>query len=526
MIKVIQKRLNYFFYLILILISSSVNFYYGFLGVNPIDNFTIFNAGYYFLNGYIPFKDYWVVTGPFLDFTQLFIFKILGVNWFAYVSHSTLLNVIFSVVTFFTLLKFNLNKIAALFYSLLLSLISYPQVGTPFVDHHASILSLIGLYFFILAVKTSKAQYWFLFPIIFFVSFMSKQTPTAYIITSLFFLIIYFFFYNFNKKNIIALFLGSISSITILIIFLQIFQINFYDFYVQYFSFPSSVGENRLGAGFLFPIEFSRYFLKFKLIHFSYLLLVFVIIKKITKDLDFIKSKDFVIILSLIFTSYAFIFHQLLTLNVKFVYFIIPILAAFSHIYVAQHLDKKKLSLPILILTVIFSSYYFFKYVNERKFVVPFDYYDKKIAVRTNIIDNKYNFNWISSLNSDPKKEIKNIEKIITFFKNNPEKGNYMIITDYQFILSRINNKKNIFINKWYHPGVSYPMPNNKNFNYYKKFIIQKIQDNEVLTIYFIQPSWFRNSNEIFFKKILTNCVFEKTYLNGSIVAFNIKNCF
>ena len=129
--------------------------------------------------------------------------------------------------------------------------------------------------------------------------------------------------------------------------------------------------------------------------------------------------------MSLIFTSYAFILHQLLTLNVKFVYFIIPILAAFSHIYVVQHLDKKKLSFPILILTLIFSSYYFFQYVNERKFVVPFDYYDKKIAVRTNIIDNKYNFNWISSLNSDPKKEIKNIEKIITFFKSNPEKGNY-----------------------------------------------------------------------------------------------------
>ena len=92
--------------------------------------------------------------------------------------------------------------------------------------------------------------------------------------------------------------------------------------------------------------------------------------------------------------------------------------------------------------------------------------------------------------------------------------------------MSRIENEKNIFINKWYHPGVSYPMSNNKNFNYYKKFINQKMQDNEVLTIYFVQPSWFRDSNEIFFKKILTNCVFEKTYLNGLIVAFNIKNCF
>jgi len=526
MIKIIKKRLNYFFYLILIFTSSLTTFYYGFLGINPIDNFTVFNAGFYFLNGYIPFKDYWVVTGPFLDLTQLFIFKILGVNWFAYVSHSMLLNVILSVATFFTLLNFNLNKTIALFYSLLLSLISYPQVGTPFVDHHASILSLIGVYFFILAVRTNKTRYWFLLPIIFFISFMSKQTPTAYIIISLFFLIIYFFFYNFNKKNFISLLLGSVASIVILIIFLKSFQINFYDFYNQYFSFASSVGRDRLNADFLFPIEFSRYFLKFKLIHFSYGLLIFVLIKKVIKDLNFMKSRDFVIILSLILTSYSFIFHQLLTLNVKFVYFIIPVLASFSHIYTIKYLDKKKLSLPILILTLIFSSYYFLKYINERKFVVPFDYYNKKIAVKTNIIDGKYNFNWISSLSSEPKKEIKQIEKIITFFNNNSEEGNYVIITDYQFILSKIDNHRNIFINKWYHPGVSYPLPNNKSFNYYKKFIIQKMSDNEVLTIYFIQPSWFQNSNEIFFKKLLTNCISEKTYLDGSIVAFNIKNCF
>ena len=106
------------------------------------------------------------------------------------------------------------------------------------------------------------------------------------------------------------------------------------------------------------------------------------------------------------------------------------------------------------------------KYINERKFVVPFDYYNKKITVKTNIIDNKYNFNWISSLSSEPKKEIKHIEKIITFFNNNSEEGNYVIITDYQFILSKIDTQRNIFINKWHHPGVSYPMPNNKNFNY------------------------------------------------------------
>ena len=192
--KVIQRKLDYFFWFLLILISGSINSYYGFRGINPIDNFTIYSSGYYILNGYVPFKDFWVVTGPFLDLTQYLFFKILGVNWKAYVFHSSLLNIIFTLITFLTLSSFSIKKIYAFFYATLISIISYPQVGTPFVDHHASILSLIGLNFFILAIKTGENKYWFLIPISFFLSFMSKQTPTAYFILYLFPLIIFFLF--------------------------------------------------------------------------------------------------------------------------------------------------------------------------------------------------------------------------------------------------------------------------------------------------------------------------------------------
>ena len=68
------KLLIYIFFLVLI--SFSINHYYAFLGVLPVDTFSTFNAGYDVLNGAIPFKDYWVLKGIVLDFIQAAFFKI------------------------------------------------------------------------------------------------------------------------------------------------------------------------------------------------------------------------------------------------------------------------------------------------------------------------------------------------------------------------------------------------------------------------------------------------------------------
>ena len=134
-------------------------------------------------------------------------------------------------------------------------------------------------------------------------------------------------------------------------------------------------------------------------------------------------------------------------------------------------------------------------------------------------------FNWITNLNQYPKNEIRDVKKVINFFQN-LDQDNYIIITDYQFIFSKIKSQNNIFINKWYHPGVSYPQENNEFFEIYKNFFVKKIKDNKVISIYFVKPSWFGNSNELFFKRLFSDCINEKNYLDGIIIGFNIKNCF
>ena len=160
----LKKKKETFYSIIIFLFSISINQYYGNLGVCPIDSFWFFNSGYDSLKGYYPFRDYWTIAGPFITFTQAIFFKLLGVSWFSYVFHASVFNFLISILTFYTLLKFKLRSDYCLLYSLLISILAYPSSGTPYVDHHASILSIISLLMFILALKTNSKIYWFILP--------------------------------------------------------------------------------------------------------------------------------------------------------------------------------------------------------------------------------------------------------------------------------------------------------------------------------------------------------------------------
>ena len=74
---------------------------------------------------------------------------------------------------------------------------------------------------------------------------------------------------------------------------------------------------------FLFPLEFKRIVLRFKLLHLSSLILFIVIIKKIREDYKYLKHDEFLIIAALIGSTFALIVHQLMIINGIFIFFMI-----------------------------------------------------------------------------------------------------------------------------------------------------------------------------------------------------------
>ena len=496
-----HKKVLYFF--TIFIFSTSFNQFYGNLGVCPIDSFWFFNAGYDALNGYYPFKDYWTIAGPFITFTQAILFKIFGVSWFSYVLHASLFNFLISISTFYTLNKLKLNINYSFFYAILVAVVAYPSAGTPYVDHHASILSVLSIFIFILAINTKSKFYWFFLPIVLFVSFLTKQAPTGHIFLIISFLSIVYFVFNFNIIKIFYSILGSIFIILLFILILSITSISFTAFIDQYINFPLSIGKMRFEL-FLFPLEFTRIFLRFKIIHLSYLILILVTIKCLKKDFKYLKSNEFLITLSIILTSYALIAHQLMTINGMFIYFIIPILAGFSHIYYKKHYIYKKNILNLILLFTFFSTvYYGYKYVHKRDFM---DLRNANMSktVDANIFSNQLNgLKWISCLNQkNPKNEISQLLEIINIIKK--DKRVKSIITDYQFISVILSSYDYSSSQVWFINHVVNHEKENYFFKLYKDFFINNIKNNKIEVAYVIKPLW--GGNNVFENGLNKNC--------------------
>ena len=67
---------------IILIFSICFNQYFGNRGVFPADSFAFFDSGYRILNGEFPFKDYWVVSGVFIDYFQALLFLIFGTIYY------------------------------------------------------------------------------------------------------------------------------------------------------------------------------------------------------------------------------------------------------------------------------------------------------------------------------------------------------------------------------------------------------------------------------------------------------------
>jgi len=184
---------NYLFISLIAIFSFFVNFYYAHIGVMPSDNFVLYNGGYRILNGYIPFKDYWLVTGPLLDYLNAFFFLIGGMSWKVYITHSSIFNSLITLSTYFFLINLNLNKNFSLFYSILFSLLMYPVVGTPFVDHHSTIFMLIAYYLLMIGIIKNNNNLFLYIPFLMSLAFLSKQTPASYGLFGLLFIFSFYF---------------------------------------------------------------------------------------------------------------------------------------------------------------------------------------------------------------------------------------------------------------------------------------------------------------------------------------------
>jgi hypothetical protein len=509
-------NINISYTIIIICVAIAINQYFGNIGVYPIDSFFPFNASYEILNNKYPFRDYWTITGPFMDVTQAILFYLFGVNWTIYVLHASIVNAVLGVIVYYFLINFSLSKSYSLVYALLTVSLAYPSSGTPYVDHHASILSIISLLIFIIAIKKGTSSLWYFLPILFFFSFLTKQSPTSYIflIIGIFYIINLFLYRQYLLT--IKIIIETLIIIFILFIIFDYSEIKPIDFYIQYIEYPLSIGENRIND-FLFPFDFKRIFLRQKWIHLSLLPLYILFFKKLVNR-DFNSNKEFIYFGSIILSSFAFISHQLMTINGYFIFFLIPIYAGFSHCFIKNRIFKKEIF--FLLITCVISTYYFNKYIQSRNFM-DLKKSDLKYKIEGKLIHEKLkSLKWITYRSEKkPLKEITELNNVIEIIEN--DKSNKALITDYQFISVILGINDNSPSKVWYNHHV-YPTENHRLYGFYKNFFIEALRKEKIEKIFVVKPIV---GDQNIVEKIFKNKCYSKKIEADILDVYNIDDC-
>ena len=467
-------------YFALVVLAFSINFWTGIRGVFPIDTFLHYDTAFKILENEIPIRDYWVIHGIALDYFQSLFFYLFGVNWISYLAHSSTFNSLITIFVYVFLNQLEIGRINSFLLSAFFSILAYPISGVPFLDHHATFFCLISLLLFYFSIKNNKTYLYYTIPIFFGLAFLSKPVPSFYILIT--FLIV-LSIYIFKERNILLarnLIIGSIIFILLLLLFFKIQKIPIISFYEQLILYPLSIGEQRIEN--IFEAIKNRIF-NYKFIILTLLFIIFLMVKN--SNYNRLSKENRYILLILILFSVVMIFHQLLTKNQNFIFFLIPINTGLI-LFLLKYTEyqKKKISTILLILTFLITCKYHERFNIDRKFHELQNMNLNTSLNASEISESLYPLKWITPNFENPKKEFLIIKKFLEEINN--ESDNVLLISNYNFIDSIIEKK--LFLVSRNYDDVTIPSKKNKFFDSFKNQLLTKINEQNIKTIFIFSP--------------------------------------
>jgi len=168
---------------LLFAIGVSVNLTYGRRGFLPLDQSIVFDGGWRLMSGQVPFRDFVAPSGIVPSAIQAGFFRALGVTWFAYCVHASIVNGLFAVAVYGLLRLCGSTRVEAAAFGALSTFYFYPPIGTPFMDQHSFFfMTLMFLAAAAGSTATGLAELaaWFAVPVLFTLGYSSGQIPMAF----------------------------------------------------------------------------------------------------------------------------------------------------------------------------------------------------------------------------------------------------------------------------------------------------------------------------------------------------------
>ena len=267
-------------------------------------------------------------------------------------------------------------------------------------------------------------------------------------------------------------------------------KISFDLFLNQYFLFPQTIASERLKE---YQFTFNNIILNFKFIYVLLFLTIFLLFLKIkySKKID----ETILVSFSLILISISLIFHQIITKNFIYIFFLIPLLASFLHLHKFKMKQNGKLISIFLILFTIFCTFKYHLRFNESRKMLNLENVDLNSTIDAETIHlSLKGLNWTTKrFENNTNLEIENLKKSIEIIKNDNSKK--MIETNYLFFSAIVNEDLNN-PSRWPTLGdASNPNFDNEYHIFYKEFIDKLVEKKDIKSIY----STFNNQENIFF---------------------------
>ena len=544
---------NIFYISIVFFYSVLINQYYGNLGLHSLDSTIGLSNGYRLTTGQTPFVDYWVSSGFLTDVIQSYFFKIFGFSWQIYVLHASIFNALLAISVYIFLYFLNFLKIHAFLYSLATATIAYPVAGVVLVDFHSLILSIIGIIIFYYSIKKKNKIILITVPLVYMLAFLCKQIPAGYFALLISFFILLYCYKNKIIWPIVYLLIGSFVSLSLLIVFLNLKEIELNTFFTQYVNFSSTIFSNSQKSSIILQLK--------ELLKIKYFLLIFILfILKISIKQFKTKDNNSSMIVSIIIISSAAVFlteiftnNQNVTLGIMpllialisalfikrpmtndslkyFIYFIILILfirtvminsiyLAFIPVLALIYFYKKSLlknfTSQFLILVLFFTSFYFEKFVKIRRFNDIFHNVSTFVPGK-NISPKFSGLRWKTNF-VNTNEEI----EMITFVLNhkNIKDDNLLVITNLQIYDFLIDRKNNSPVKYWL-KDKSYPSNKNSLRINFENFFQEKVKEKNITKILIINDNDFKLEEFDF----LSNCFGLSNVLKYQIKEYEKKD--
>ncbi len=518
--KIKSQKINPFLiYIIFGTIAFSFNFWVSTRGVFPIDTFLHYDSAFKILNGEKPVRDFWIIHGISLDYIQSIFFRLFGVNWVSYISHSSIFNSIIVVVLFKLLKNLDLSLLNSSIICLCFLTLAYPVSGVPFIDHHSTFLSFFCFIIFFYSINNKKYNSILFIPLLFGLAFFSKPVPSSYLII-IFSIIFTIYFWTENKiKPFLILVLGTVLFFFLLILFLKFEKIPLTSFIDQLILYPLSIGGQR--TEFISDAISNRFF-NYKFIYLLIIYLVFFLIKN-QNYLKFSKENLYLFFMIISFTI-IMIIHQIFTKNQNFIFFLIPLNVGLVLYFNNQIKFKnfKIFNLFFIVFCILLTFKYNERFNDKRKF---HDLQNVKLenAIDASIIDETLSpLKWITSSYENPYDEVRLIKKILKFIESSDQ--NILLITNHNFIDS-ISNKKVFSFVKNFDP-VTVPIITNDYDEKFKEFFNAQFIKKEINEILIFLPSRESlNKIEESLIRYADPICFKRKAMDKSISLIKIKSC-